>query len=136
MIHSLSKLVRSIQTIHFPKFNSIAQVKEAFAKYSGDDWQEFIKRRVELTTLFKDGEHFNLDLLTIPTRSSTHSLVDNRQYVIRVMDGAIRLKTPLTGFEKNLFPSSEMYLYHTKNPSQVECLSTYPSVVLMFHRKL
>lgn len=136
MIHSLSKLVRSIQCIHFPKFNSIAEVKEAFVKYSGIDWQEFIQRRVELTTLYKDSEHFSLELLSLPNQSNTHNLVDNRQYVIRVMDGAVRLKTPLTGFEKNLFPSSEMYMYYTRNPTKVESISTHPSIVLMFHRKL
>lgn len=134
---SLTRLIRSIQTTVLSRFNSIGEVKENLAKYNGQDWQEILNPKNELVTLYKDADHYSLELLSLKEKADQFRLSDNRQYVIRVMDGAVRLKTPLTGFEKNLFPSSEMMMYYTKNPSLVESIAaTQPSSVLMYHRKL
>lgn len=136
-LSSLTRLIRSIQSIVLPRFNSIGEIQEKLAQYSGTDWQEMLNPRNELMTLYRDAHHYSLELLSLKERSDKFRLTDNRQYVIRVMDGAIRLRTPLTGFEKNLFPSSEMMMYHTKQPTMIESIAaTQPSSVLMYHRKL
>ena len=124
MISCLPSLIRAVQQLR--PYKRIEHVTTLLGKYNGQDWKEYFRHQPVVTDLYVSPPPYEYNLQLISLRHAARNmntvnfeLDKDHRYLLRVLQGTVKSKSPDTLYNCILQPGKDVREYFTKNKTFV-----------------